>query len=348
MREIPYCRAAAVFSSINDNTFRPAMCAASLIASLSDTVKYDGTVSTASVTRPPENRSAFDFAWVKIMAIASSGDRLMSGSSAEPPPCTVKFAVPRAASSSTKNGRYWEASLSSAGCLVLLPKRRGTNAIACCGRREARVTASPPKRRSASSKPRIVSVLRLECTLVTIWNGEPGLTRATLKYIEPVSTPISCADAVVSPMKIMVASTSMRLNVIIVRSVSCIALVLCLRDILWEEKKAKLVVIGVQWCEKFIWLEHVAKIYFLIFKCNYDSPLCWQNIFTKVLLDWNWKQKVYIEEKGHGNGSGASRSVKWILHLFKQFTSSLVLVPTTSSITSISWEDRYVRKWGEM
>jgi len=50
---------------------------------------------------------------------------------------------------------------------------------------------------------------------VTIWNGEPGLTRATLKYMEPVSTPMSWDDAGVTDMMATARTTSKLFNMML-------------------------------------------------------------------------------------------------------------------------------------
>ncbi|KAE9523578.1 hypothetical protein AGLY_016130 [Aphis glycines] len=69
----PYAKAAAVGSLIIRITFRPAMTPASFVACLCESLKYAGTVITASVTLRPKYASAVSFIFVNTIELISSG-----------------------------------------------------------------------------------------------------------------------------------------------------------------------------------------------------------------------------------------------------------------------------------
>mmetsp|Transcript_56859 Transcript_56859/g.160462 ORF Transcript_56859/g.160462 Transcript_56859/m.160462 type:complete len:296 (-) Transcript_56859:162-1049(-) len=69
----PYAMAAAVGSFTILCTLRPAISAASFVACRCASLKYAGTVTTASLTRSPRNCSAVTFILVKTMEDISSG-----------------------------------------------------------------------------------------------------------------------------------------------------------------------------------------------------------------------------------------------------------------------------------
>ena len=69
----PYERDAAVGSFIILNTFNPAIWPASFVACLSASLKYAGTVITASVTSSPKYDSASLLSFCNILADISCG-----------------------------------------------------------------------------------------------------------------------------------------------------------------------------------------------------------------------------------------------------------------------------------
>ena len=72
-RSRPYARAAAVGSLIMRSTFSPAIAPASFVAWRWESLKYAGTVTTASRTVPPRNASAVAFIFWRTAALISSG-----------------------------------------------------------------------------------------------------------------------------------------------------------------------------------------------------------------------------------------------------------------------------------
>ena len=75
---IPYAKAAAVGSLIILSTLSPAISPASLVACLCASLKYAGTVITASVTSCPTKSSAVFFIFCKTIAEISCGEYFLS------------------------------------------------------------------------------------------------------------------------------------------------------------------------------------------------------------------------------------------------------------------------------